>query len=95
MVDIDQLRTYVLILEEYINSMETEDSLEQSWEDFKKAIDELKLPAPTWPVTPIKQSTPSACPKCGLRLDQGPLGYCCPISQCPTGLGGSWSLQEI
>ena len=30
------------------------------------------------------------CPKCKLRLDQGPMGYVCSQPQCPTGLGGSW-----
>lgn len=39
-------------------------------------------PRPVFPeFTPLK-----ACSKCGLEFN-GPMGYCCPRPDCPTGLG--------
>lgn len=59
--------------------------------------EEVKKPDPApWPSTlppmfPIKtEGILSQCPTCGLKLDQGPMGYCCPHPGCPTGLGGTW-----
>ena len=41
----------------------------------------------TVPTIPIKFE--SKCSKCGLVMD-GPMGYCCPHRDCPTGMGPVW-----
>lgn len=45
------------------------------------------IPRPPW----IPVSNKNICPTCGLSLEEGPMGYCCPVPRCPTGLGGAWS----
>lgn len=46
-------------------------------------------PMPSLPINPLPEPywNTKQCPKCGLKLE-GAMGYYCPHSQCPTGLGG-------
>lgn len=43
---------------------------------------------PIQPLQPYKMA--DTCPTCGLRLDQGSMGYVCSMPKCPTGHGGPW-----
>ena len=38
----------------------------------------------------IKKPITTKCPRCGLDFN-GPMGYVCPVADCPTGLGGAYS----
>lgn len=68
-------------------------------DDTQDSIDIPVYPreqSPKWPeINPYRTDAPrewsnpyKTCPKCGLDLS-GPMGYCCPNGDCPTGLGGS------
>ncbi len=41
---------------------------------------------PDWLSPSIQPLPASKCSKCGLEFS-GPMGYCCPRTDCPTGLG--------
>lgn len=57
--------------------------------------EETKLPYPTiWPCPVPVTPDYKTCGKCGMKLE-GVMGYCCPHSHCPTGLGGSWSSTTL
>lgn len=81
-----------------LNDHELLQQLTKQLEEQRKLLDQLaariahmesKLRNPFSP-QPYQMNVNDSCPKCGLRLDQGPMGYVCSVPKCPTGLGGSW-----
>ena len=54
----------------------------------RKLWNPYKEPFMPYPSQPVKMA--DACPTCGLRFDQGAMGYVCSVPKCPTGLGGPW-----
>lgn len=76
---------YIQLLELHINELEWDIKLR----DINKVLDDAikNHPKPT-PFVPI-QTPPhwnKNCSACGLKLD-GVMGYVCPNSRCPSGLG--------
>lgn len=82
---------YVLFQEKMIEDLQSEITVLKS----KVELLEYQVKYPVFPLTEIPETKPweskwgniNACPKCGLRLDQGPMSYSCPNLECPTGLG--------
>lgn len=84
------LHVYALLLEEYIRDLEQELSRESN-DNIKRITDDLWKrtgPIPHIPPAPSPWSI-KQCSKCGLKLE-GSMGYCCPVPECPTGLGSPY-----
>jgi len=80
---------------EYVESGGADQSIKQRLAELERQVEELRRPQPLPYSPPPVPSRPyewrdSNCPKCGIKLS-GVMGYCCPRSGCPTGLGGSYS----
>ena len=83
---------YIQLLETYIIELEWQEKLDQlnkMMEDAIKDHQHQKFPPQTPPYVhpiPLPATWNKTCPSCGLKLD-GPMGYVCPNSRCPSGLG--------
>lgn len=64
------------------------DNLNQKVAFLEQKLKELQenRSIPTSPWTVYGPIVERRCTKCGLKLD-GPMGYCCSNSDCPSGLG--------
>ena len=82
---------YIAFLETYVREVELELHLTKANAEFLRAIhnhhvEKNKIQPPVVIPPTIPNHWAKSCKACGLRLD-GPMGYVCPNTQCPSGLG--------
>lgn len=78
--EIDNLNQKVAFLEQKLKELQENRSIPKSpWD-----VVEPQIPDHEFPKFEIKPE----CSKCGLKLEKV-MGYCCPQSQCPCGLGST------
>ena len=81
---------YIQLLEKYVAELELDLYLMKAEKNFHDAINEhLEKQKTVQPQVFPPRMPPhwnKTCQACGLRLD-GPMGYVCPNTQCPSGLG--------
>ena len=81
---------YIQLLETYIHDVELDLYLMKAEKSFHDAInahlEKQKTVQPQVLRPVIEPNWVKTCQACGLRLD-GPMGYVCPNTQCPSGLG--------
>jgi len=75
---------------EAIRRLIAEDTAETPAEKARR-IGVPLIPSPPTSVPRSPLDTIAVCGKCGLEL-KGIMGYCCPQSGCPTGLGSTSTL---
>lgn len=78
---------YLLFMEKLLDDLEADIFLLKAKIMLLEAMQSEKkdqIEYPDW--KPFRQVQSSSCLKCGLKLDQV-MGYCCPDSKCPCGLG--------
>lgn len=91
-----QCELFLLLMEEYIRDLEFQifEYKVKELLGYEKVEEKVDDPKPIPWITPEEMPpwiSPTIrdygnCPKCGLKLGQV-MGYCCPNTNCPTGLG--------
>ena len=84
-----QYEWYVLFLEEYLKDLENEQASREIADRLTEWLKKNEFDVWPKPQQPVK-----SCSKCGLKLE-GVMGYCCPVPQCPTGLGSPYCLSGV
>lgn len=84
---LEQLEAEVQLLRNRISELEAQLHRERTkWIPYGPIPNPVVPETPIWPAPGIQPLPTSKCSKCGLEFN-GPMGYCCPRSDCPTGLG--------